>query len=66
VPLSLAQRGRVRLLERTLEPEDYRGLARWRAHWESEGEAAEEIQRRLDEMTEQRRAWDPDNEEQQE
>lgn len=65
VPLEVAQRGRVRLLERTLEPEDYQALARWRTHWEGEGILPDEIQRRLDDLSEELRAWHPDDEEQQ-
>jgi hypothetical protein len=64
VPLEVAQRGRVRLRERTLEPEDYEALARLRAHWEAEEVTPDEIQRRLDELNEQLRAWSPDDEEQ--
>lgn len=61
VPLEVAQRGDLRLLETRVDEELLqRQLARWRAHFTEQGFYGDVIERRLTLIEEQIRAWRPE------
>jgi hypothetical protein len=57
VPLDLARRGYVRLLEQRVDEAAIRALALWRRHWTAEGLSQDEVDQRLARQEESIRDW---------